>query len=202
MKFKHYEQDDQRWSRVENHKWCTDVPNCFAQVLYTYKDEINGIDEIESAIETGTYIGETTEIFSELFSTVHTVEKFATENSYSGKNLIEGYKLLKEAHPNINFYLGDSHPFIRETLTKYPDTRFVIFLDAHTPTHSPVFEELQAIKESSKRNDHVILVDDCSDLGGPGWPTQDQFEASIREINSDYKIVYTPYGRKITVIYP
>lgn len=203
MKYKKYDKSDSRWRRVDIHPWCIDVPNVFTQMLYLYKDIINvNFDKIEHALETGTFEGDTAEIFSEHFENVYTVEKFVENNSYNGETkLIDIYKKLRKKHPNINFYSGDSPGFIKNVLSKNSDKQFVILLDAHIPGHSPVINELHAIKESSNRKDHIILVDDCYDLGTHGWPTKSQFEAAVKNINDNYKIEYTDYGRKIAIIY-
>ena len=202
MKYISYEKNDPRWKRVDIHPWCVDVPNVFTQILYLYKDKIPNIRDIEYALETGTFEGDTAEIFSEHFKNVYTVEKYVENNSYNGETkLIDIYKSLRTKHPNINFYSGDSPKFINDVLIDNPDTRFVILLDAHIPGYSPVIEELEAIKTASKRNDHIILIDDCYDLNTVGWPSETYFEMTIKNINPNYNIEYTNYGRKIAVIY-
>lgn len=202
MKYKTYDKADPRWSRVEIHPLCTDVPNVFTQILYTYKDFITDLEYIDSAIETGTYEGDTAEIFSEHFNDVYTVEKYVTSgNNYSQQNLLEKYKSLQEIHPNIKFFSGDSAPFLQRILTENPNTRFVILLDAHTFSHSPVVQELNSIRDYSKVNNHVIIIDDAIDVGTAGWPSYDEFEKAIRDINPEYNIVPTKLGRRTTLIY-
>ena len=202
MKYKTYDKTDPRWSRVEIHPLCIDVPNVFTQILYTYKDSISDLDQVNSAIETGTYEGDTAEIFSEHFDKVYTVEKYVTSgNNYSQQNLLEIYKRLQTLHPNISFFSGDSAPFMQRVLTENPDTRFVILLDAHTHSHSPVVQELNSIHDYSNVNNHVIIIDDAIDVGTVGWPTTKEFEEAIRDINPEYNILPTKLGRKTTLIY-
>lgn len=200
MKFITYDKQDERWSRVIGKLGVDDVPNAFAQVLYNYKDKID-LHSIEHAIELGTFEGDTATIFAELFSKVSTVEQYVTNNSYTSIDLLERYRALKKQYNNIDFYNADSASFLKDILSKHPDERFVMLLDAHTPTQSPVINEFEAIKQYSNRNDHVIIVDDCVDIGGPGWPTMEQFISGIKSINPKYTTEDTNIGRRIIIIY-
>lgn len=200
MIFKQYNKDTDKWREVASSHAIVDVPNVFAQVLYNYKNKAK-LDCVEQAIETGTFEGETTVIFSELFQKVHTVEQFITGNSYTSRNLQEHYKQLKDVHTNINFYSGDSVEFLKNILEQNRDTQFVFLLDAHTPSHSPVVGELNAIAKFSNRKDHIIVVDDCIDLGRSGWPSKSEFETAVKQINPNYSIEVSGLGRDITIIY-
>lgn len=200
MKFISYNSNDSRWSRVNGKPGVIDVPNAFTQVLYNYRHKIN-LQSIEHAIELGTFEGDTAEIFAEHFSKVSTVEQFVHDNSYTSVNLLEKYKLLKQQYKNIDFYNGDSSSFLKEFLTKNLNEQFVFLLDAHTPAYSPVMSEFDAIARYSNRKDHVIMIDDCVDIGGPGWPNMQQFEDAIYQINPNYIIEDTQIGRKILIAY-
>jgi hypothetical protein len=200
MKFKQYEQTDARWINVKGKNGVTAVPNAFAQVLYNYKHIIS-LDKINHAIELGTFEGDTAQIFAELFDRVSTVEQFIKGNSYTSVNLLEKYKSLKQQYCNIDFYNASSAGFLKEFLAKNPDEQFVMLLDAHTPTYSPVVEEFRLINQYSNRKDHVIIVDDCIDIGGPGWPTHSEFAAAYAEINTKYVCEHTGLGRDILIIY-
>jgi hypothetical protein len=203
MIFKVYEKCDPRWSRVETHPLCVSVPNVFTQILYTYKDEIPNLREIDSVIETGTYQGNTAEIFAEHFNNVYTVEKYVEQNNdyCANESLIDIYKALRAKYKNINFYSGDSASFLQQILSEQPDTRFVILLDAHTHGSSPVIQELNSIRDYSNIKDHVIIIDDAIDVGTAGWPDSYTYENAIREINSDYNIITTGFHRKTALIY-
>jgi len=200
MKFKQYEQNDVRWSNVAGKPGVTDVPNVFTQVLYNYRNKI-ALENIASAIELGTFEGDTAIIFAEHFNRVSTVEQYITGNSYTSINLLEKYKSIKQQFSNIDFYNASSTMFLRDFLTKNSDEQFVMLLDAHTPNYSPVISEFNAIRECSKRNDHVIIVDDCVDIGGLGWPTHREFENAIKAINPNYVFEDTGLGRNIIIIY-
>jgi len=203
MKFQSYKQEDSRWSRVDTHPLCIDVPNVFTQILYTYKDTIPNLSTINNAIETGTYQGDTAEIFAEHFDNVYTVEKYVEQNNAYcvGSNLLDLYKNLHTKYNHINFYSGDSASFLQRILSEHSDTRFIILLDAHTHNYSPVIQELNSIRDFSNVKDHVIIIDDVADVGTNGWPTVEEFNQSIKEINTDYKIITTAFGRKTTLIY-
>lgn len=203
MEFVNYNKDDHRWERVKDHSWCQEVPNPFMQILYIYSDKIPSLKNIDLAIETGTYEGFTAEIFSNHFKKVYTTEKYTDNNSYNSNTKLQDiYEKLTILHPNIAFHTGDSVPFLNDILAKNNSDQFVILLDAHTYDHSPVIQELESIRSNSKRNDHIILIDDCIDLGSKGWPTRDEFEESIKKINTEYVIDYTQYGRGVVIIYP
>jgi hypothetical protein len=203
MKQTHYDRDDERWGRVaqweDHHNQRFKAPNGFMHILLDNFDKIKQLRDIDTVIETGTFEGQTSEIFSESFNYVHTVEKFLTNNSYSDKDFISIYKKLKKEHPNISFYSGDSSLFLSSIL---PDInkQSVILLDAHTSTHTPLVSELTAIKESSINN-HVIMIDDCIDMSSNHWPSQAQFEELIKDINSNYKIVNTKLFRDVILVY-
>jgi hypothetical protein len=202
MLFKEYNQNDSRWDRVLIHPLCTNVPNVFTQILYSYKTDITNIENINSAIETGTYKGDTAEIFAEHFEQVYTVEKYITQdNNYCTDNLLSLYKNLRATHSNINFFSGDSPIFLKNILTENPTERFVILLDAHTHNFSPIIEELNSIKTYSTINNHVIIIDDAIDVGTMGWPSVQEFNKAILDINCNYKIIPTAFGRRTTLIY-
>jgi hypothetical protein len=65
----------------------------------------------------------------------------------------------------------------------------------------PLREELGAIKASSNRNDHVMLIDDCRDLGQGNFPTLQEFTDSLKTINPDYTIINTMEGNHIYLVY-
>ena len=86
-------------------------------------------------------------------------------------------------------------------MSELPDERFFILLDAHSMLDGPLKHELELIKNSSNRNDHVILVDDCRDLGQGEYPTLDEFTELIKSINPNYTIKNTLVGNHVYLIY-
>ena len=193
--------NDSRWQRMStNHKELS-LPNLFIHILYQYQNEIENLSEIEFAVETGTFEGQTTEIIAEHFETVFTVEKYVTKNPYSGKNNWQLYQTLTDKYPNISFNEGDSEIFLKKLFEDYPEERFFILLDAHHNEKGPLQKELEVIRDFSKCKNHVIIVDDGADLGRGEFPDRGTFEKIIKEINSEYKIINTGLGNQIYLIF-
>jgi hypothetical protein len=144
-----------------------------------------------TVIETGTHTGRGSVRFATFFENVHTVE--LSEDLYN--NTKEKYKHLE----NISYYNNSSPEFLGDILSTMTE-RCIIFLDAHGSGGdtayderygrygTPVLAELASIKKSSILNNHVIIVDDCDDLGTMNYPSRQQVEDAILEINPDYYI--------------
>lgn len=157
---------------------------------------------IESFVETGTYLGDTTILASQIFDKVHTVE-------LSPELFAKASNRFAEIQ-NISLYCGDSG----ETLKKLiPGTtgRVFFYLDGHYSGHitakgsldTPLLKELQSIKEANKP-DSVILIDDirlfqtsrfpekiCSlKLGLETYPELETVVAAILNINPNYQFCF------------
>jgi hypothetical protein len=144
-------------------------------------------------IETGTYHGYITEKSCHMgFKRIITVELIQDYQNIAKKNC-EGY--------NVEFYLGNS-PEILNSIIPTIDDKITLFLDAHLDVSDkvklvengaitnefkicPLFEELNAIKLSS-RNDHDIFIDDIRCLNFWGLTLDDLYN-KLREINSNYQ---------------
>ena len=142
-----------------------------------------------TVIETGTHRGAGAYRWSKFFDTVHTVE--LSEELYQGN-------LKRYGHiDSINFHMGSSVEFLTEFLPTVDD-RCIIMLDAHGSGGdttfdesvgrygSPVLGELLAIKKNSKRNDHVIIIDDTDDFGTLDYPSKNEVRDLALEINPNY----------------
>jgi hypothetical protein len=90
---------------------------------------------------------------------------------------------------------------LKSVLEELPDERFFILLDAHSMLDGPLKEELGAIKSASNRTDHVMLIDDCRDLGQGNFPTLQEFKDALYSINPDYTIINTMEGNHIYLVY-
>jgi len=208
------------WNKCsERHKKELTVPNAFISTLLFYQAR-EGFDltDINFALETGTFMGDTALIFSDYFSYVYTVEKFLDDNLYFSSTPEES----KNGHHSLRSFLdsalagrsnifskeGDSVPFIEETLSAHPDEPFLLLLDAHDQNFTTLLLELEAVKLHSNRSDHVIMIDDGKffqpyGTEGPGMTgphpslegicliSRESVYEGILKINPQYTIVDT-----------
>jgi predicted O-methyltransferase YrrM len=111
-------------------------------------------------IETGSFIGNTTGWFAELWN---------GNNVYSCEIDPRFHSLAKMrcSNMNINFFLGDSRSFL-ENLPK-PDSSQITFfyLDAHWSDDLPLKKELLIIKEKWPRS--IVMIDDFEVPGDSGY---------------------------------
>jgi hypothetical protein len=185
----------------ETHKKSLPIPNLFISLLYQYQDNIPNISDINFAIETGTHDARTSIFLAEHFDVAFTVELFPDRNPYDGRSYRELYQELGQKYENLTFLFGTSEETLKSVLEELPDERFFILLDAHNMLNGPLTEELKAIKSASNRNDHVMLIDDCRDLGQGNFPTLAEFETLLRDINPNYTIINTKEGNHIYLVY-
>lgn len=152
-----------------------------------------------SLIETGTYLGLTTKLCSNIgFDKVYSIELQERLYEKSKKN-------LKDCIDNnkIELYKGDSGILLGEILNKI-DHKTTILLDAHidggnfipgvTPNihKCPLYKELQSIKNHQIK-DHTIIIDDVRILGTVGWGLEvvlDKIIELLKDINPNYNISY------------
>jgi len=188
--------DDKNWSTCGDELNTLGLaPNHFVTVILSHKDNIADIENINTAIETGTFHAYTTRYFAEIFDNVITIEQLIDNH----RNDI--YKKIHDDCPNIEFYHGSSEQALPDILKSMPDERLLFLLDAHHGGITPITAELKAIKEHSNRNDHVIIIDDCDELGQQQWPKEEEFINMLRDINKDYNIVNTKIGKDIYIAY-
>ncbi len=89
------------------------------------KSHLTGyFEDVNTVIETGTFLGESTKVMADHFDKVYTIE--LDEKLYKETS----DKLKKQGYTNIEFIFGDSGEKI-EKLTKEVDQPTVFFLDAH-----------------------------------------------------------------------
>lgn len=193
---------DSRWEQMSDiHKQSLPIPNLFVSILYQYQDKIPNLKDINFAIETGTHDARTSIFLAEHFDVAFTVELFPDRNPYDGRSYREIYAELSEKYDNLTFLEGNSSEVLKSVLEELPDERFFILLDAHSMLNGPLREELGAIKSASNRNDHVMLIDDCRDLGQGNFPTLQEFTDALKGINPDYTIINTMEGNHIYLVY-
>lgn len=184
----------------EIHKKTLSCPNIFGHILYEYYDKVDRLKNIQNAIETGTFDARTAVFFSHVFDTVDTIELYDTINPYTNTSFSESYSQIKNKHKNINFHFGNSGHVLANILQDNPYTTYVILLDAHTSSQTPLLDELKSIKLSNK-NDHVIVIDDCFYWGNGIYPSEVEVKKMLLDINKDYNVVMTKHGNGITIAY-
>lgn len=144
----------------------------------------NGCEEI---IETGTFLGGSSYLFSGVFSKVDTVE--ADPRLFQSSNL-----WLSAKANNIQCHLGESGNILSQVLSQ-KSKKQLIFLDAHYSTGitsreygiCPLMKELDILLSASVEN--VIVIDDIRCMETNGYPT-------LKEI-----LDRIPEGKSITIQY-
>jgi hypothetical protein len=193
---------DPRWKDMSRiHQETMPLPNLFLGLLYKYQDKIPNLQDINFAVETGTHDARTSKFLAEHFEVVFTIELYPDRNPYDGKSYKQLYEEIGSKHENLTFLFGDSRDVLGTVLSELPDERFFILLDAHSMLEGPLREELKLIKEHSNRTDHVMLIDDCRDLGQGNFPTLSEFTELLHEINPNYTIINTEEGNHIYLVY-
>ena len=65
---------------------------------------------------------------------------------------------------------------------------------------------MACIKDLSNVNDHIILIDDCTDCGQGNFPDWAEIEKTFRAINTDYKALRWDHDarnyRQPMIVYP
>lgn len=117
-------------------------------------------DRYSVFVETGTYLGKTTDAMAKLYKEVHTIEVSQDLHAKAVQRF--------SANSAVTCHLGDSAdilPKIVGTLTKPA----VFWLDGHysgprtgraSAYDTPIIQELETIFQNSKK-DHMILIDDA-----------------------------------------
>ena len=150
-------------------------------------------------VETGSYMGDQIEMALELgFSQIRSVE--ITSKYYNhcrerfSKEVLSG---------KVKLYHGDSANLLADMIGK-TKKRIVFWLDAHCSdgetggddNSNPLMNEIRAIKNTSSRNDHVIMVDDLRFIRQGKYKDNGQIftEAALNDlimsINPKYKFKY------------
>lgn len=105
--------------------------------------------ECRVAIETGTYLGETTRYLAKCFKHVTTIEhhpRFAN---------IAKFRL--EDQENVEMLIGDSAMKFADAIRSLGDKPFFAYLDAHWGSELPLESELKAL---GGKSDYICMLDD------------------------------------------
>lgn len=117
-------------------------------IAYGEFKKIVNSHQIQTIVETGTWIGNTTEALATLSDNVYTVE--INRDSYN-----KARERFKE-NKNIKLFHMDSVAFLRQHIQKFTQP-ILFFLDAHYPA-TPLIDELNTIAENKIKP--VIIIHD------------------------------------------
>jgi len=106
---------------------------------------------VKNIIETGTFEGDTTEMFSKMVENVYTIE--------SKKEFFLDAKLKLSKLQNIKGFLGNSPKVIEKILPSIKG-RTLFFLDAHWGYPWPILGELEKISEHPRFKESIIIIHD------------------------------------------
>ncbi len=147
---------------------------------------------IDTFIETGTYLGNTTNNAASIFQEVHTIEL--------SKNLYQAACERFKGFANVNVHLGNSSEVLKQILPSLK-RKILFWLDAHPcggnstgNSWEVIFDELEIIKINKIKN-AVIMVDDVRIFGS----SLSRIRDAILEINNNY--TFTVFG-DIAIAFP
>jgi hypothetical protein len=156
-------------------------------------DQLRRAEDIDTFVETGTYLGASIAWASENFRRVWTIE------------ISETYLASAQARhadlEHVNYVLGDSATEIAKVCASLPGPA-LFWLDAHAGAgffapedNCPLLAEVEAVVQSAY--DHCIFIDDARAFLAPPpppfnyrtWPTLEQILAAIARKPGDYHVV-------------
>lgn len=158
--------------------------------------ELSAAFGLRYLVETGTFLGHTTAVASDIFPEVHTIE-LSPELAAKARTRFAGT-------PQVHVHQGDSAtllPQILEQLTGpalfWLDGHYSEGITARGHGNTPILDEIAAIVRSG-RKDAVILIDDLRlfdrrrlDVGESsslhGYPAVTEVYAAVQEIDPDYQ---------------
>ena len=129
---------------------------------------------ITTVVETGTYKGNTTAYFAQLFNRVHTIEIVESTFKDTKKRLVFA--------PHVQCHLGSSDQVLQKLLPSLKGEMTLFYLDAHWKDHWPLLNELETISQTHK--DHCVIVID--DFKVPGRTDIDYDKYKNDECSYDY----------------
>jgi hypothetical protein len=143
--------------------------------------------DLQTLVETGTYLGTTVAAMLSRFEQIYTIELDC--------GLWERARTRFSEYPHVHVVPGNSGDVLPAILAGIPD-RCLFWLDGHFSgpgtaqgnEDTPIVQELAAI-HNHYRKDHVILIDDARlFIGRNGYPTFDSIRSLLKGINPDYTV--------------
>lgn len=168
-------------------------PNRTAPALkrYNFILEQAKKNNIETFIETGTYLGDTTNAVSDYFSKIYTFEITA--------ELVEMARKRFADKKHIEVIHGDSGAELKNILPKINE-KTIFWLDGHYSEgfvhakkynlDTPIVKEIETIFTSNIKDfDNVILIDDAFEFDGSrGYPTIDELRKLVNTFTNRYDV--------------
>jgi len=167
-------------------------PSAFTSSLEigSFFEHLKQTYSINTIIETGSYLGQTSLFFAHVFENVHTIE--ISEGYYNWTQ-----EALKN-YPNTTCHFGSSEKVLQEILPSLENSPLIFYLDAHWYDYWPLLSELEAI--SMTHRDHCIIVvngikipereDIIHDRYGGVDCSYEYIKRSLDTIFTDYTIHY------------
>lgn len=145
--------------------------NCYMPVEYKRRTIVEYAQAYNCniLIETGTYLGDTTDAVKDYFEKLYTIEL--------SESLYKKAQKKFQGSAKICCYQGNSKDVLKEILPKV-DGKIIFWLDAHysggitakDDKQTPILEELDLIFKENKKS--VILIDDAREFGtSADYPT-------------------------------
>jgi hypothetical protein len=143
--------------------------------------------QIETVVETGTYRGSSTRLFSVLFDKVRTID------------ISQGYydvskDWLKDS-TNVQCHLGSSEVVLKSLLPTLQNQSVLFYLDAHWNDHWPLLQELEEISKTH-HNNCIIVIDDFKvpDRNDIPYDYYGSHECSYEYIKNKLNLVFSDYN--------
>lgn len=161
-----------------------------------FLQELTDIFTIDTFVETGTYMGDTTKDAANVFKTVHSIEL--------SNALYRRARNIFNSNTAVQLHHGDSATVLEKLLPQLNGT-ILFWLDSHYcgggakgESNTPIMEELAAIK-AAEITDAIILVDDMccfqatekidEQCEAYGFPSVAQLKEAILNINPEYQFI-------------
>lgn len=158
---------------------------------YNFILELARKNKINVFIETGTYLGDTTNALADYFKKIYTFE--------ISEDLVKLARKRFENKKHIDVIHGDSGIELEKVLLKINEPT-IFWLDGHfsdgflySKKHNldtPIIKEIKDIFESNIKNQrNIILIDDAFEFDGTrGYPTIEELEKLIFTYTDKYEV--------------
>jgi hypothetical protein len=147
---------------------------------------------IDSVVETGTFLGGSSRVFSLIFNEVHTIEAIPTTCELALRNL--------EHCLNVHCHLGRSATILSKLLPSLKNKRVLFYLDAHWFNEFPLIHEIKEIAETHYNN-CIIVIDDFKlpDRNDVEFDTYPEGQCTFEFIKESIDLVFSNYSTHFIV---